>query len=84
VIIHPLHDDIPSMVCYLTPTCNRFTAEDCKERVTKIKELYHKAGLHEIIGPLLVTRLMEIHGAVNIKPNVRARWSRYDAVLIGV
>jgi hypothetical protein len=41
------------MVCYLTPTCNRFTAEDCKERYTKIKELYEESGLQRILGPLV-------------------------------
>lgn len=53
VIIHPLHEDLPSMVCYLTPTCNRFTAEDCKERYKTIKALYEGCDLQHILGPLV-------------------------------
>lgn len=53
VIINPLHRDVPAMVCYIAPTCNKFTAGDCRVKYQRIKEMIREAGLNDIVGPLL-------------------------------
>ncbi len=55
VIIHPLHKDLPSLVCYMAPTCNKFTTKDCSDKYETLKAMYKESGLEHVLGPVLGT-----------------------------
>jgi len=51
VVIHPIHDEVPSLVCYMAPTCNKFKKEHCQAKYAKLKEMAEACGLTKTLGP---------------------------------
>ena len=52
ILLNPLHPNLPRVVLWLTPTCNRFTHVDVEKQWTSILTEYKKE-LESVLGPLI-------------------------------
>ena len=52
ILLNPLHPNLPRVVLWLTPTCNRFTHLDVERQWTTILTEYTKK-LESVLGPLI-------------------------------
>ena len=58
ITINPLHQELPAMVAFLSPTCNRFPSDDVQNQWENLSDLYDKHIYSQFLAPLLVTLQM--------------------------
>lgn len=52
VILHPLHEGIPSLVLHINCTCNRFRQHHCRSKYEKLKAMLVEEGFETAVGHL--------------------------------